>query len=252
MKNQIIINGSLIFFRQLQKKEKLNLILLHGWRSDSSIWKNLISKLYNANVSIYALDLPGFGSSPPPTKTFNLQDYANLITGFIKIRKLNNVILLGHSFGGRIGIKIASTTPCSIDRLILVDSAGFVSKSNKVAAYGKIAKLVKPLFKPKFMKNIRTNIYKRIGADDYISTPNMQKTFLNVINEDLTSNLNRISKSTLIIWGENDKDTPPEFAKMMNKMIAESELFIIENAGHYSFLDKPNLFYTKIQEFIKK
>jgi pimeloyl-ACP methyl ester carboxylesterase len=111
--------------------------------------------------------------------------------------------------------------------------------------------MVKPLFRPKFMKGLKERIYKRISADDYTATPNLKETFLKIINEDLSGYLPKINQPTLIIWGENDKTTPLGDAKIMKEKIKNSKLVVLENAGHSCFLNKPKEFYDELIKFIR-
>jgi len=89
-----------------------------------------------------------------------------------------------------------------------VDSAGFAMNAPKKKLMAMAAKAVRPIFKPQIMQGLRKKIYKNIGAEDYLATPELQKTFVNITSEDLSADLKNIKVPTLIINGENDKDTP--------------------------------------------
>lgn len=245
MSQQIVINSSLVNYYKFSDKGDKILIFLHGWRSEGSIWRGVGNALKD-NVSIYALDMPGFGKSPLES-SFKIQDYIDIVSSFIKKLELKNVILVGHSFGGRVAIKLSATQPELVEKIVLVDSAGFVQNRKNYTA---VAKMVKPIFKPAFMQSSRKWIYKKIGAEDYVTTPELKETFLNIINEDLSGYLSEIKKPTLIIWGEDDKDTPVEFAKTMKEEIKNSKLVILSGAGHYSFIDSALEFNDSLKKFI--
>ncbi|KKS89241.1 MAG: alpha/beta hydrolase [Microgenomates group bacterium GW2011_GWC1_43_11] len=205
-------------------------------------------KINKDNYSVYALDLPGFGGSSAPKTPFTISDYADIVSGFMEKMKIKKTILVGHSFGGRIAIKLASAKPELVSKLVLVDSAGFVNM--KKQGYQLYAKLVKPLFKPKWMQRIRTWIYKKMGAEDYVSTPYLRETFLNVIKEDVTSDLSNIRIPSLLLWGDKDMDTPVSYGKKMHVKIRNSQLVVLQDAGHFCFLDKPTEFYQALIRFI--
>lgn len=247
-KNQLVINDQLISYYQFGSGQK-SVIFLHGWRSSADAWFGVIEKLLSEDLSIFALDLPGFGASPAPKADWNLGDYADLVEGFIFKKEISNPILVGHSFGGRISIKLAANKLGLIRKLILVDSAGIRREFSGRKA---IAKLVKPLFKPVFMRGLRKKIYKQMGSEDYLATPELKETYLNIIGEDLTPLLDRIKADTLIIWGSDDKETPLSDAEMMKSRIEYSELKVLENAGHFSFIDQPEEFVETIKNFINK
>lgn len=253
MDKQLVINNNLIFYTQTGEGDSA-VIFLHGWRSNKEVWNGVVKRLQDSKIErlkIYALDLPGFGSSPAPKNSWAVGDYTEVVKVFIEklVRQPadKNIVIVGHSFGGRVGIKLAAKYPSLISKLVLVDSAGFVQKKTGMSIAAKIAK---PFFLPKFMQGLRRKIYKFIGSEDYLATPELQKTFVNVVNEDLTEDMKKISCPTLIIWGENDKDTPVEFGKKMESLIPDSKFFILPGAGHFSFLDQPEEFAKNLHEFM--
>jgi pimeloyl-ACP methyl ester carboxylesterase len=249
MNEQIILNGQLVSYGHYNsQKQNGCLIFLHGWRSNKEVWNGVVGKL--GGSAIYQIDLPGFGKSQAPSRTMTVGDYAEVVKGFIEKLGLSNVIVVGHSFGGRIGIKLASKNPEFISKLVLVDSAGFAMDSQKKTAMNLAAKIVKPFFKPKFMQGLRKSIYKQIGSEDYVATPELQRTFVNVVSEDLTKDMGQIKCPTLIINGQNDKDTPVEFGRRMQSLIPNSKFLILKNAGHFSFLDQPEEFEQELIRFI--
>lgn len=252
MRDQTIINKLLINYYRFKKEGDKTVIFLHGWRSEGAIWKATAELMKYDNLALYALDLPGFGASAVPKKALSIDDYADIVLEFIKKFKLEKVILVGHSFGGRISIKIATTHPELIDKVILVDSAGLNLSSGKTTTRKVFARLFGPFFKPKFMQGLRRRIYRKMGAEDYISTPYLKETYLKTIKEDLRDCLPKIILPTLIIWGAKDTETPLKFADIMNKEIKNSEKVIFPGAGHFSFLDCPQEFANQLIKFIIK
>lgn len=247
MKDKIVINNQLINYYKFNEEGTKTILFLHGWRSNGEIWSGIANKLKNNNFLMLAIDFPGFGESSFPKKDFTVQDYSEILMEFIKKLELNKVVLVGHSFGGRVAMKLAANNPELIEKLILVDSAGLVPKASNFKRI--IAKVAKPFFKPKFMQKPREAIYRQIGAEDYIATPELKQTFLNVINEDLRPILLKIKSETLIIWGENDVETPIEMAEIIHQEIKNSQEIILSNAGHFSFLDQPDRFVQALIKF---
>jgi pimeloyl-ACP methyl ester carboxylesterase len=270
--NQVVIKNQIISYFSNQTAGEKCLLFLHGWRSQKEVWANVANKLIsqqvnkqvsesaNQPISIYAIDLPGFGGSSlhKIEGGMSVSDYALVIKEFIEKLNLKNIILVGHSFGGRVGIKLVASTPSLskegaggvIEKLILVDSAGFAMNSMKKNVFRFIAKIVSPFFKPKFMQSLRAKIYKKIDAEDYLATPELQKTFLNVVNEDLTEDVKKINIPTLILTGENDTDTPVVMGKKMHTLIPDSSFRILPNSGHFSFVDQPEQFVEIVKKFI--
>jgi pimeloyl-ACP methyl ester carboxylesterase len=250
-KRNIVVNSQYIRYYEYISPEKTTaaVIFLHGWRSNAEAWLE-IAKSLQSNYTIYALDLPGFGGSEPPKKPFMVSDYAHTVETFIKKLNIKNPILIGHSFGGRIAIKMASAKNAPIEKIVLTGSAGIKQKSTKNKLLKTAAKIVRPLFKPSWAQGLRRKIYKAIGSEDYLATPNLKKTFVNVVEEDLTPFLPNVSQKTLLIWGEHDTETPLSDAKTMEDKIPHAELVILKNAGHFSFIDQPNEFKNTLEQFL--
>ena len=106
--------------------------------------------------------------------------------------------------------------------------------------------------KEKFQKKLE-EMRKKRGSADYaaLNSDIMRETFQKVIHLDLTSNLNEIKQSTLLIWGENDTDTPLYMAKIMEKRIKDSGIVVLENAGHFSYLDNPQKYLVVAEHFLR-
>jgi pimeloyl-ACP methyl ester carboxylesterase len=263
MENQVIINNQLISYLKFGPNDaNQSLVFLHGWRSQKEVWQPIIQKLLSTkpalpagrhlslSIALYALDLPGFGKSPAPVGTWSVGDYAEIVKGFLEKLGLKNVVLAGHSFGGRVGIKLAAKHPASIARLVLVDSAGFAMDAAKKSTMNFAAKIARPFFKPKFMQGLRRKIYQQIGAGDYVATPELQQIFVNITSEDLTEDMKNIKTPTLIICGENDVETPIAYLHKMRSLIPDTRYLILKNAGHFSFLDEPEEFADLVKNFV--
>jgi pimeloyl-ACP methyl ester carboxylesterase len=223
----------------INEDNKKNIILLHGWGSNLNIFNFIISSLKD-NYNVYAIDLPGFGESDMPNNPLWINDYSLIIKKFIEYFNIDNPILIGHSFGGRIIIKLLSKFKLDVNKIVLIDSAGIRPKRTikyyfKIYLY-KFLKLFKHILGIKYLNYIR----KLFGSSDYNMVNDvLKKTLINTVNEDLKKDLSNIDKETLIVWGENDNITPVKDAKVINKLVVNSGLVILKNAGHYSFLDKP-------------
>ena len=250
--NQIVINNLLInYYSVLPDKKSSNktLIFLHGWGVDSKLWFKVVPELTNKNYSLYFLDLPGFGQSQVPNTVYNVDDYKKIVYEFIKKLGLKNINLVGHSFGGRIAIKLAAENPDFLEKIILVDTAGIMIalKIKKILAL--ITKVISPIFRPSFMQPLRKKLYLLIGSE-YLENEKLSEIFSKVVAENLTRLLTLIKKPTLIVWGRKDKVTPLYYGELMNKLIPKSKLVVFENAGHFSFLDQPEEFVKELIKFI--
>lgn len=232
-----------------------NIIILPGWGDTKSTFNHLINIL-KEYYTVYIIDYPGFGNSPFPNRDLDIFDYANLIRSFIEEANINRPIIISHSFGGRISIILAGLYNIPIQKMILIDSAGIKQKKKiKLKFKQLIYKLLKKasIVLPKKIKQFYLDkLINIFGSTDYKNlNPNIRNTFIKVINEDLTKYLSNINTSTLLIWGENDKDTPLDDGKLMNLNIEDSGLVIIPNASHFPYLEYPYYISKIILEFLK-
>jgi len=226
------------------------ILILHGWGSYAKRWDNVKELLEVKGYKVFVPDLPGFGQSPIPAKIWNLDNYADWVKDFAEKNNLGRFFLLGHSFGGSIGIKFAVKYPGKLIGLILV-SAGRISKrkSIKNIFFLVMAKIGKLFFRQRIFKRI---IYKLAGSRDYLLARGgvMRETMKKVISEDLKPYLPKINVKTLIIWGDKDEVTPVADAYLIKKAIKNSVLGVIPNVGHRIRLEAPEILVEKVKEFI--
>ncbi len=235
-----------------------DLILLHGWGMDVSTWWPVVELLKNnlpagrQGFTLWLLDLPGFGRSDTPKRAYDTKDYADIIAEFIKNNKIKNASILGHSFGGKVAIKLTSTYPNLVNKLILVGSSGIkpVPSFRRMLIYP-LAKIVHHLVPDIFnLKTIiRKKFYRKIESD-YENAGAMKDTLLKTIKEDLAEDLKKIKKETLIIWGEDDQTVPLKYGKIMFQLIKNSRLEVLENCGHAPHIKNPYLFTNYVKDFI--
>lgn len=238
-----------IYFQKVGKGR--DLIMLHGWGLNSSTFWPTVDFLKD-NLTLWILDLPGFGRSDKPGRAFDTNDYAEIVADFIKVNKIKKPSLLGHSFGGKIAIKLTSTYPNLVDKLILVGASGIKQvPSFKRAFIYPLAKIVHHLVPDIFnLKTIiRKKFYRKIESD-YENAGLMKDTLLKTIKEDLTEQLKKIKNETLIIWGEEDKAVPLRYGKKMYQLIENSKLLIIEGKGHFLHVHNPERFASYVRDFI--
>ena len=187
-----------------------------------------------------------------------IQDYVDFVLKFLEPFAPKKVTFLGHSFGGRVIIKMASRDlPFEIEKVILVDSAGV--KPKKTAAQKirqrnyKIGRKiletapVKALF-PDALEEFR----RSHGSADYNSaTPVMRQTLVNTVNEDLVEYMPNMKMPVLLVWGENDDATPLSDAKLMEQLMPDAGLVTLKNCGHYSFLEQQFTFNKVLASFME-
>ena len=235
-------------------------LFLHGWGSDLSVFRAFLDGLSEYYRAL-ALDLPGFGGSGEPPSGWSVSDYADFTADFLSQLEIKKIILIGHSFGGRVIIKLANREnsrgeKIDIEKIILIDSAGIRPKKGPIKKMRSVIyKAVKALVsakaaREKFTWLLESWRMRNSSADYRNATQRMRECLVKIVGEDLTPCLPSISCPTLLVWGENDRDTTISDARTMERLIPDSGLVILKNAGHYSFLDQSYAFGRVLDSFL--
>lgn len=208
---------------------------------------------------VYCLDMPGFGKSEEPKTAWGLDEYIHFIIQFIESQGIKELDIIGHSNGGRIGIKLLNQKNLSfkVNKLILIGSAGIVHKlcftkrmRVKMFKIGKKIVQMKPIKKryPDLLEKLKS----KFGSADYKNaSPIMQQSLVKLIHEDLKEELPHIQVPTLLLWGTKDTETPIEDAELMEKLIPDAGLVKFENASHYVFLERMGQVHRIIKTFLQ-
>lgn len=233
------------------------IILMHGWGCSSDTLAS-IEKIASEYHTVYNIDFPGFGGSSEPFEVWGVAEYTHILENFIAELRIDTPILLGHSFGGRVGIMYSAMHPTDVSKLVLVDAAG-VKPRRSIKYYFKVYtfKLGRKFWelilgKDKAAKRVEAMRASRGSSDYNGASPQMRRILSKVVNEDLCNLAPSIKAPTLLIWGENDTATPLSDAKKLEKLIPDSGLVCFQGCGHYSFLDNPYLFSAVLRSFINK
>lgn len=214
-------------------KEK-NIVVLHGWGATAIKLEPLSKSLKKLGWNVLLLKLPGF-ELPPPKSTWGVGDYAEHVSvEAARHFKNKKYMVFGHSFGGRIAIKIGQNNT-SVAGIILCASGG-ISRGNfiKRIIFKCVAKVGKAfLVSQKFSTLWRKILYKLIREHDYEKASGiMKEVFKKVVNEDLKPYISTLSVPILVLWGEIDKVTPLSDARFIAKNAPLSTLKIFKKEGH--------------------
>ena len=234
---------------------KTTILILPGWGETRETFNNMINYL-KPHFTIYILDYPGFGNSKFPNRDLTIDDYANLIKDFIKTLNIESPIVIAHSFGGRITALLSGKHKIKFKKLILMDVAGIkhkktIKQKTRQFIY-KFLKKLKLFIPKKFKNNYINKLINMFGSSDFKNlNSNIRKSFINVINEDLSLYYKNIKCDTLILWGEYDLDTPIKDAYQIHNNIKDSGLVIIKNTTHFPYLQNPLYVKIIILEFLK-
>ena len=236
-----VYKNSKIFYRYIDRNTEVVNVYLHGWSAD---YKSLFFCQSELKSSSLFIDFPPFGKSDKGICGWTIFSYATMVVSLCEHLNIRKINLIGHSFGGRVAILVSVFCKTRVNKLVLVDSAGLKPK-RKLSYHLKRVSY-------KLRKKLKMNVEK-FGSSDYKALPpNMKRTFINIVKTYLDDYLEGVEARTLIIFGENDKETPVYMAKRFKKKIKNSKLFIMENAGHFCFLDNKYIFIKTLKIFLEK
>lgn len=219
--------------------------LLHGGGLDSRTYKRNI-ELLSRGHKVIAPDISFFGRSHPPDACWDFKDYAALFSQFVDDLNLNDIILIGHSFGGGIALEL-STVNSKISKLVLVNSAGILPSYSKskffwLVFYKSVLnllycnKFVALKIIVHFIQNIFWNLF---------STPKKLNTVLKSIYTKFDG-FEKIQIPTLIVWGEKDIVFPLEYASIFKNQISDSDIKYVDGGHDWLLLD-PDTFSDLIK-----
>ena len=223
--------------------------MLQGWGTELGMYDSVASTI-NSKYRFIQFDFPGFGGSDEPREPWNVDAYADFFCKFMQALDVKKVTLIGHSYGGRVIIKLAArdSIPFEINRIVLIDSAGVLpvrtfKQKVKIRRYKILKKILDNKVVHWLFPEIIDDWKSRQGSADYRNaTPMMKKCLVMAVNEDLTELLPKIKQDTLLIWGDLDTATPIRDANIMDEKIPNSGLAVIKGTGHFSFLEQPAIF----------
>ncbi len=223
--------------------------IIHGWTYTLNGWDACQALLREKGFEPVMLRVPGL--TEPSEKVWTLPEYVAWLEE--KLAGEKEVILVGHSNGGRIAIAALAKSPALIEKLILIDAAGIRHAEFQLRfrqfVLGSIARLGKKLTQSPRARKI---YYRIIGARDYGNAPeNMRETMKNLIAIDLTEQLSEIKIPTLIIWGKQDTVTPLSDAHLMHKSIVNSKLVVIDRAHHSPHMSDPIRVVEEIKNWLQ-
>ncbi len=212
------------------------ILFLHGWGGNIQSF----SAAYTAMTEL-GYDAVNFAFPTVVPPHWGVYEYAAHVHEFMRIHGLEKPIVVGHSFGGRVGIILASQKLCGA--LALVDSAGMKPKPSLIKKI-RIARYRYRVRRGKPLDGMGSKDYNSIGTE-------MRPVFVRIVNTHLERLLGHIDCPTLIVWGKRDKDTPPYMARRLNRGIAGSKLEYLDG-DHFCYLQSHYAFVRLLKTFLSE
>ncbi len=234
--------GSSQTIRYVDRGQGKPILFLHGWATGLYTFLPLMELLAN-QYRLIALDFPGFGESEIPGDVWGTADYAECTLAFAKSLAIDNAVVVSHSFGGRVSMRMALIEPSLIKGMVLIAAAGIKrprpfwkkARIQTIQTLAKTARAVLPAF---LGKPVQQSLYSLIASVDYQQAGEMRKIFVRVVNEDMKDVLPQIKTPSLLIYGSEDEMTPPVVGKMIQDGLPDSRYIELPGFDHNSILDR--------------
>lgn len=229
-------------FGEPQGSPPFSLLALHGWGRDHHDFDQLFSSELPEGVSALSVDLPGFGSTPAPESAWGTEDYARALIGLFDVL-CERPVILGHSFGGRIALKIATLYPERVGGLVLT---GVPLVAGRPVRPPWAYRLTRSLARHSLVSEQRLDqARQRYGSRDYINASGvMREILVRVVNERYEQDIAQITTHVEMLWGEQDNVTPLEGAMQAQSLFHDAHLEVLEHQGHLGPVEAPRALGT--------
>jgi 3-oxoadipate enol-lactonase len=239
--------------------------LLHAFPLSRAMWQPQIAALRSENFRVIAPDLRGFGETHNFSDINTMKDMAQDVAELFEALEIESAIVVGLSMGGYITFEFLKTFPEKIAALVLCDTHAasdseetgesrfeLIDKIEKTGAQALIDGMLPKLICENTKQN-KMELVESIEEMFRAVNPKAAIAALRGMAQRVDNNalLDQISVPALLILGREDKVTNLEMAETMRNKIPNSGLSIIENAGHYSNLEQPEIFNRLLIDFIK-
>lgn len=235
------INGVFVNYTDVGSGEAV--VLLHGWGQNIQMMEPIGNNLVNKRVVI--IDLPGHGKSEEPKEAWTVYDYASCIHTLLTNLKIDEPILIGHSFGGKISLVYASKYKT---KKVIGLACPFKKQIVKLDFKTKALKFAKKI---PVLNKLEGFAKKHIGSTDYKNASEMmRKIMVLTVNTDITEDVKKIKCPTLLIWGTNDLQVSIDDAYELEKLIKDCGVVVYDGCTHYAYLERLDQTLRVIKSFI--
>ncbi|MGQ4891335.1 MAG: alpha/beta fold hydrolase [Candidatus Njordarchaeia archaeon] len=256
------INGVNIYYEIHGEGEPI--ILLNGILASTASWAFQVPVLVNSGYKVILMDFRGQWKSDRPRERYSMEQQAEDVKDLLDHLGIKNVNVLGISYGGEVGMILAIKYPDLVKTLIVACSVPIVDRYLRLIAdkwmmaarlrSGKylFLSMVTDIYSPSFINEKWDFIEKTILSFEEVDFEAFIELLKSFMELNILDDLHKIRSPTLIITAGRDKTKPDIYSKMMHERIPNSELRIIEGAGHVVNWEKPEEFNKVILEFLKK
>lgn len=258
------VHGLQIRYLESGEGNNKHILFIHGLGSSADRWLDIPDAL-SLHFHAIAIDLPGFGGSDKPsTMNYTIKEFREFIVSLMKEIRIGDgkTRIIGHSLGGYIAAEVAIEYKSLVQKLVLIDSSGMLRQPTPL-----LKQYLKAAMNPS--KVAVRKVFERMVADPTRVSSNLVEGFINRINHPNAKYAFRLTLAnsantqiglsrlkmirnipTLIVWGSEDRVIPLEHSRLFKETIKDSQIAIIQDAGHAPFSEKPALVCEILHKFL--
>lgn len=250
------------------RDDPVPIVLLHGTSSSLHTWQGWTEAL-RGQRRVIRFDLPGFAlTGPQPQGDYSIDAYARFVVAMLDQLGVQNVVLGGNSLGGQIAWATAAAHPQRVQRLVLVDAAGYPFEPTSIPLGFQIARMpmLAPLMLRTLPRGMVANSVRNVYGDPAKVTPELVDLYYDMTLREGNrralgvrlalpravgaESIASLRVPTLILWGGQDRLIPPDNARLFAKDIAGSQLVMFDPLGHVPHEEDPAATVAVLKKFL--
>jgi len=232
----------------------VELIWAHGWGQTHAALLPLAQAMRRSARSTL-VDLPGFGASPAPPGPWGTADYADAMAEWLGSLPPARRIWIAHSFGCRVGLQLAARHPETLAGLCLIAAAGLPPQRSPWAGARVTARRWAFRLARQFTPEgpARDRLRQRFGSADYRAAGPLRPILVKAVGEDLTAAAQAVRVPAVLLYGDQDRETPPEMGHRLHNLMPQSRLYVLRGFDHWSLLtDGRHLIIQRLSELLEQ
>jgi pimeloyl-ACP methyl ester carboxylesterase len=229
--------GATLVAERLGEAANRHIVLMHGWGQNRESFR-AIGLLFQTTHRVHLLDLPGFGDAPVPPDDWDTLRYTDLVQQYLLERISGSAILVGHSFGGRVSVRLAARRLAPIHGLVLMGVPGlpvdrFSTTYLRRLAIRELRSFLRAMQGVTGPGPLEWHT-RRFGSRDYLAAGPMRAVLVRTVSEDLTESTKAIACPVLLLWGSDDTETPPWIAHRYQQLLnGRATLAMLPHKDHF-------------------